>query len=720
MLDTPTDVADPPQGRALPPGPVAVRFEHVRFAYPGGPDVLHDVDLEIAPQTRVAVVGETGSGKTTLAKLLTRLLDPTAGRVLLSGVPVDEVSFASLRGRVVMVPQDGFLFDATVADNVRHGDPALTDDGVAAVFARLGLADWVQGLPQGVASPVGERGGALSVGERQLVAVARAYAADPDLLVLDEATSAVDPATEVRLQAALDSPDQRPDEHRHRAPDVDRRGRRRGAGRRRRGRRAARHARRAGRPAGALRPAARVLARPRVTAPGAAAARRSAGACSWGSRPSGRSGGSGRRCCRRSGTRSGLSDGQLGLALGAVAVAALPAMPLAGRLLDRHGPRVLLPAAMAAFALVGVVLGAAAGSPAALVLALLLLGAATGVLDVGLNAATTAWERLEHGRLLTAAHGFFSLGVLAGAVGTGLARDLGAGPLAVLGASAAVTAAAAAAQPRYRRVDAAGAAAGPRRPAPALLALGAVVAASFLVEDAVQSWGALHLERSLAAPPWVSGLAPGLFAGTMAAGRLAAHALVRPGREGWVTGAGGALTAAGLLVLALAPGPLVGLAGAAVAGAGVSVLAPTLMSVVGARSDPGRQGADLALVTAFGYSGFVLGPVLVGVLSAATSLPEALALLALLPLGVAVAGPAAARERAGLCARPALRHSERVPIRLREEPTMAGVFDKVAKLASSPQAQRAIGKAKQAASDPKNRKKINDLVSKVQGKGRPR
>jgi putative ABC transport system ATP-binding protein len=205
VLDTPTDVADPDPGRDLPDGPLSVRFDHVRYAYPGGPDVLHDVDLEIAARTRVAVVGETGSGKTTFAKLLTRLMDPTSGRVLLGGVPLDQLSFASLRSRVVMVPQDGFLFDTTVADNVRYGRPDATDDDVELAFTELGLLDWVATLPDGLHSPVGERGESLSVGERQLVAIARAYVADPDLLVLDEATSAVDPATEVRLARALDS-----------------------------------------------------------------------------------------------------------------------------------------------------------------------------------------------------------------------------------------------------------------------------------------------------------------------------------------------------------------------------------------------------------------------------------------------------------------------------------------------------------------------------------
>jgi ATP-binding cassette, subfamily B, bacterial len=205
LLEAVPDVPDPgPDGVALPDGPIGVSFHGVGYAYPGTGLVLRDVSVDVLPRSRVAVVGETGSGKTTFAKLLTRLMDPTVGEVLVNGVDLRRIPFEQLRRRVVMVPQDGFLFDGTIADNVRYGAADLTGEQVAAAFTDLALGDWLAGLPQGVHSQVGQRGESLSAGERQLVALVRAYVADPDLLLLDEATSAVDPATELRLQRALE------------------------------------------------------------------------------------------------------------------------------------------------------------------------------------------------------------------------------------------------------------------------------------------------------------------------------------------------------------------------------------------------------------------------------------------------------------------------------------------------------------------------------------
>ncbi len=205
ILDTPADVADPGEaGTRLPDGSLEICFAGVGFAYPGGRPVLHDVDLRLAPHSRVAVVGETGSGKTTLAKLLTRLMDPTSGSVQLGGVDLREVAFASLRARVVLVPQEGFLFDATLRANLAYGRLDADDATMLAAVDSLGLADWLAGLPGGLDTRVGQRGESLSAGERQLVALVRAQLADPDVLVLDEATSAVDPALEMRISAALD------------------------------------------------------------------------------------------------------------------------------------------------------------------------------------------------------------------------------------------------------------------------------------------------------------------------------------------------------------------------------------------------------------------------------------------------------------------------------------------------------------------------------------
>ena len=205
ILDTPADLVDPgPDGQVLPRGPVDVRFEDVSFAYPGGPPVLRDIRLDLAAGTRAAVVGETGSGKSTIAKLLTRLMDPSEGAVLLDGIDVREISASSMRRSVVLVPQEGFLFDDTIAANVRYGRLDATDEEILAAAEDLGLGDWLAGLPAGIETRVGQRGESMSAGERQLVALWRAQLADPDLLVLDEATSAVDPALEMRIGRALE------------------------------------------------------------------------------------------------------------------------------------------------------------------------------------------------------------------------------------------------------------------------------------------------------------------------------------------------------------------------------------------------------------------------------------------------------------------------------------------------------------------------------------
>lgn len=190
-------------GVPLPAGSLSVEFDDVSARYGDGPLVLRNIDVRLEPGEHVAVVGRTGSGKSTFAKLLTRRLEPSSGSIRLAGLPLANLADDSLPGRVVIVPQDPFLFDGTVAENIGLGKPGAGPEEIVRVLEELGLGEWLATLPAGIDTPVGLRGSMLSVGEQQLVALARTALADPDLVVLDEATSGVDPATDVAVQAAL-------------------------------------------------------------------------------------------------------------------------------------------------------------------------------------------------------------------------------------------------------------------------------------------------------------------------------------------------------------------------------------------------------------------------------------------------------------------------------------------------------------------------------------
>ncbi len=198
------DVAEAPDAVALPAIEGAITVEHVTFEYIPGQPVLHDVSLEIRPGETFALVGATGSGKSTLAKLVTRFYDPTEGRVLIDGHDLRSITFDSLRRQVGVVPQEPFLFAGSVRDNIAFARPDATDDEVHEACRAVGIDELVARLPQGIDTPVHERGSSLSSGERQLLALARAFLSRPRVLVLDEATSSLDLRSESVIERALD------------------------------------------------------------------------------------------------------------------------------------------------------------------------------------------------------------------------------------------------------------------------------------------------------------------------------------------------------------------------------------------------------------------------------------------------------------------------------------------------------------------------------------
>jgi ATP-binding cassette, subfamily B, bacterial len=203
LLDTVPRIAERPGAVDLA-ATGALDVDDVSFRYGDGPLVLRHVSVSVGAGERLALVGPTGAGKSTLAKLMSRFYDPAEGSVCFGGVPLTDVTLASLRERIIVVPQEGFLFAGTILDNVRVGSPRATDDDVEAALGALGILDRFRALPAGLDTEVRERGSRLSAGERQLVSLARAALADPALLILDEATSNLDPGTEHAVEAALE------------------------------------------------------------------------------------------------------------------------------------------------------------------------------------------------------------------------------------------------------------------------------------------------------------------------------------------------------------------------------------------------------------------------------------------------------------------------------------------------------------------------------------
>jgi ATP-binding cassette subfamily B protein len=203
VMDEEPEVRERPGARDLPRIEGHVHFDHVRFGYGQGPEVLHGIELDVPAATTVALVGHTGAGKSTIGKLLARFYDPRAGRITIDGIDLRDVTQASLRRQLGVVPQEGFLFAGTVRDNIAFGRPDAPPEAVAAAAKAVGAHEFVMALEDGYETNLQERGTRLSLGQRQLVAFARALLADPRILILDEATSSVDIGTERRIESAL-------------------------------------------------------------------------------------------------------------------------------------------------------------------------------------------------------------------------------------------------------------------------------------------------------------------------------------------------------------------------------------------------------------------------------------------------------------------------------------------------------------------------------------
>lgn len=204
IVDSPIGVEDSPDSKPIGPIRGDIEYDHMSFGYDHGNQVLRDINLRIASNTTVAFVGPTGVGKTTMINLLYRFYDPTEGRILIDGRDLRGISLESLRRQMGIVLQDPFLFSGTIMENIRYSRPEATDDEVIEVSKAIGAHDFIARLPEGYQTEVKERGGRLSVGQRQLVSLARALVANPRILIMDEATSSIDAYTELLIQKAMD------------------------------------------------------------------------------------------------------------------------------------------------------------------------------------------------------------------------------------------------------------------------------------------------------------------------------------------------------------------------------------------------------------------------------------------------------------------------------------------------------------------------------------